>query len=148
MSYSVSLPALFFKLAYAASAQAVRAVRTFGVTGSAIVHCLAVVLVAMFGCATVANAQVVNGGFEIRTPGGAGSGTAGTPTGNCVSGTAIARYAPAPWGIQATPDYQTEDNNGFDVVYAPRATLPGFNTSPSGGCFMGFRSLSATANEG
>ncbi|MBL1405874.1 MAG: hypothetical protein COC00_007815, partial [Rhizobiales bacterium] len=88
-----------------------------------------------------AQAQVINSDFEDRTPFAA--------SGNCVTGVSVARDAPNPWNIRSTPDYSTEFEIGFDLNVFQRTTLsPTFNTSPDGGCFMGFRSLDAVSNEG
>jgi hypothetical protein len=52
------------------------------------------------------------------------------------------QYAPDPWGINASPDLSTETNISFDqVLGVARTGLPGFDPSPVGGSFMGFRSL-------
>ena len=102
--------------------------------------------------AAPSNAQIIqNGDFENRAPGpGSPIATASSvnPAGTCATGSGAARYAPTPWAKQATPDYHTEASVHFDINAVARTSLPGFSTSPNGGCFMGFRSLSAADNEG
>ena len=99
--------------------------------------------------ATMASAQLVNGDFEDKAPGpNSPNPFNGLPTGDCVNGTGAANYAPNPWGTQSTPDYSVENFVSFNTNVDARSTLPNFDASPNGGCFMGFRSFSSTANEG
>jgi hypothetical protein len=58
-------------------------------------------------------------------------------------------FAPPPWGINSTPDYSTANNISFNADGGtPRAQLPGFDLSPTGGSFMGFRTISSGGEEG
>jgi hypothetical protein len=57
-----------------------------------------------------------------------------------------ANYAPAPWGINSTPDFSTDQEINLNGEVQNRAGV-GFQPSPTGGSFLGFRSL-AGPNEG
>lgn len=81
-----------------------------------------------------ANAQLVNGDFEDRTPLPASAG-------NCITGDAAARFVPDPWTRIGTPDYSNEAEVSFTTDIHPRTSLSGFDVSPSGGCFQGFRNV-------
>ncbi|WP_145990346.1 DUF4347 domain-containing protein [Psychroflexus sp. MES1-P1E] len=48
-------------------------------------------------------------------------------------------FAPSPWGRFDTPDLSTDLTIAFQGNETARASLPGFQSSPSGGSFMGFR---------
>ncbi|AFU69257.1 hypothetical protein P700755_002496 [Psychroflexus torquis ATCC 700755] len=48
-------------------------------------------------------------------------------------------FAPSPWGRFDTPDLNTDLTIAFQGNETARASLPGFQSSPSGGSFMGFR---------
>jgi len=48
-------------------------------------------------------------------------------------------FAPNPWERYETSDLSTETVISFSVNYQNRVDLSGFNLSPSGGSFMGFR---------
>ena len=102
-------------------------------------------MVALFGAfSTLPHASyaqgLVNGNFENRSPAPASAG-------NCTTGNAVANFAPSPWSKQSTPDYQTQAQIGFHTDYHTLSSL-GFDPSPQGGCFIGFRSLSGSTNEG
>uniref|UniRef100_UPI003D6A0B69 DUF4347 domain-containing protein n=1 Tax=Kordia sp. TaxID=1965332 RepID=UPI003D6A0B69 len=54
---------------------------------------------------------------------------------------AISGFVPSPWSSIVTPDISTDTEIDFNGVTFNRTTLtPTFNSSPSGGSFIGFRS--------
>jgi hypothetical protein len=57
-----------------------------------------------------------------------------------------AATAPAPWGVNSTPDFSTDSQVNLNGEVQDRAAV-GFQSSPTGGSFMGFRSLDGP-NEG
>jgi hypothetical protein len=57
-------------------------------------------------------------------------------------------YAPDPWEINFTPDFSTDERVSFNSFGSLRTDLAGFDSSPAGGSFMGFRSIGASFNEG
>jgi hypothetical protein len=54
----------------------------------------------------------------------------------------------APWAWTATPDYSTDERIMFNGYDPERTDLPGFDSSPVGGSFMGFRSYTRQHEEG
>ena len=56
-------------------------------------------------------------------------------------GNGIADFVPLPWGKNSTPDLSTDLIISFHTNYKYRADLPGFESSPAGGSFLGFRAL-------
>jgi hypothetical protein len=76
---------------------------------------------------TINNSLIANGEFN-------------QPNGNPYVGlNADTNFAPAPWGTFDTPDLSTDTQIGFQGNETLRANLPGFQSSPTGGSFMGFR---------
>jgi uncharacterized repeat protein (TIGR01451 family) len=51
-------------------------------------------------------------------------------------------FAPPPWIKSSTPDLSTDQFINFDGTTSARSSLAGFDSSPAGGSFMGFRSFS------
>jgi uncharacterized repeat protein (TIGR01451 family) len=91
--------------------------------------------------ASSVQAQIIRNG-DFNDPSGSG-------VTDCINGGGQRATAPTPWSIQSTPDVSTQATVQFDGTGVVRANLsPGFDISPDGGCFQGFRSLDNATNEG